>query len=232
MGDNSNAENNVNYVASFEELVETPFQGQTNALCWLRNLKGNFEEIVLKVELTENMATLDQDMLLRMDLSAEGQLARNILLQDLNLLQNLGASPIINVIHHYEKDEEPIVFPTDVYSFHVDSSPIPFDTFLCTYYGASSQIIANNKATQKVLIPAVRTELLTLYGKNDTGFEDFLIENCFDLHYQADEHAEPLDLAIGHLWRLAIQHPESKVPPCIHRAPIEKAGQKRLLLIC
>jgi hypothetical protein len=31
---------------------------------------------------------------------------------------------------------------------------------------------------------------------------------------------------------LAVDHPESQVPPCIHRAPKEKSGQNRLLMIC
>ena len=37
---------------------------------------------------------------------------------------------------------------------------------------------------------------------------------------------------LGHLWKLAIYHPESQVLPCVHRAPKEKIGQNRLLLIC
>jgi hypothetical protein len=37
---------------------------------------------------------------------------------------------------------------------------------------------------------------------------------------------------LGHLWKLAIDHPESPVLPFVHRAPKEKIGQNRLLLIC
>ena len=29
-----------------------------------------------------------------------------------------------------------------------------------------------------------------------------------------------------------VDHPESKVLPCVHRAPREKTGQTRLLMIC
>ena len=45
-------------------------------------------------------------------------------------------------------------------------------------------------------------------------------------------HAKIIQLGIGNLWKLAVDHPKMKVEPCIHRAPEEKSGQKRLLLIC
>jgi hypothetical protein len=117
-----------------------------------------------------------------------------------------------------------------VYSYHVDRSPIPGDTILCTYYGEPSEILPNSEVTQKILIPEIRAELKKLYDGTEEGFEDFLIENFFDLHYQAKPEAQGISLGIGHIWRLAIDHPESKVLPCVHRAPIEKT--KRLLLIC
>ena len=63
-------------------------------------------------------------------------------------------------------------------------------------------------------------------------FESLLSENFFDLHYQAKLNAHPISLGLGHLWRLAVDHPESKVPPCLHRAPKEISGQIRLLMIC
>jgi hypothetical protein len=44
--------------------------------------------------------------------------------------------------------------------------------------------------------------------------------------------AKPLRLGLGQLWRLAVDHPGSLVLPCIHRAPEEQPGEKRLLLIC
>jgi len=83
-----------------------------------------------------------------------------------------------------------------------------------------------------VLIPELLTELRELYGEDDGGFESFLIEHFFDLHYQAKPKAKPISLGLGHMWRLAIDHPESQVPPCIHRAPKEKVGQPRLMMIC
>jgi hypothetical protein len=84
---------------------------------------------------------------------------------------------------------------------------------------------------KKVLIPEIRAELKKLYVGPEEGFEDFLIENFFDLHYQLLPDAQPVSLGIGHMWRLAIDHPESKVLPCIHRAPKERSGERRLLLI-
>ena len=45
-------------------------------------------------------------------------------------------------------------------------------------------------------------------------------------------HSVPVRLGLGHLWRLAVDHPQQKVLPCIHRAPLEKEGEYRLLLIC
>ena len=67
-------------------------------------------------------------------------------------------------------------FPTDVYSFHVDSSPVPTNTFLCTYHGEPSDILPNSQAIQKILIPEIRNKLKKLYDGTDDGFEAFLTE--------------------------------------------------------
>jgi hypothetical protein len=143
-----------------------------------------------------------------------------------------GAAPTLNLIKSYERDDSFPFFPTDVYSFHVDSSPIPADTILCTYYGEPSEILPNSQAQQKVLVPEIRDELKKLYRGPEAGFELFLSENFFDLHYQAQSNALPIKLGLGHMCRLAIEHPKSNVLPCLHRAPVEKSGQPRLLLIC
>lgn len=222
----------IHCVTGFQELVSTPFYGEVNAMCWTRKLKGDFAEIVNKVELNGNMSELSEEQLSRLQLSADGQLAREILLNDLKALKAHGAAPILNLIRCYDRDDNVPFFPTDVYSFHVDRSPIPTDTFLCTYYGDSSEILPNAEAEQKVLIPEIRTELKKLYDGPDEGFEYFLTEHFFDLHYQAKPTARPVSLGLGHLWRLAIDHPERQVPPCVHRAPMEKSGQTRLMLIC
>lgn len=232
MIDLTHAENQIHCVTGFQELVSTLFHGQMNAICWTRELIGDFSEIVQKVAFNENMVELDPEELRELELSEQGNLAREILLHDLNVLKTHGAAPILNLIKHYERDDHFPFFPTDVYSFHADRSPIPVDTFLCTYSGASSELIPNAQAQQKVLIPEIRNELKKRYGGSDAGFEAFLSEYFFDLHYQMKPTAIPINLGLGYLWKLAVDHPESQVPPCIHRAPIEKTGETRLMLIC
>jgi len=222
----------IQVVTNFKDLVSTPLLGELNAVCWKRELHGDFSEIVNKIELNENMTIIEEDELRELQLSERGQLAREILLDDLRLLEAHGASPILNVIKNYEKDDSFPFFPTDVYSFHVDRSPIPVDTFLCTYYGEASEILLNSDAQQKVLIPEIRDELQKLYHGPAQDFEAFLSEHFFDLHYQAKSNTQPVNLGLGHIWRLATDHPGNKSLPCIHRAPEEKSGQKRLLLIC
>ena len=232
MIDVSHAENQIHCVTNFQDLVSSPFKGKINANCWTRNLIGDFSEIVKKVDQNENIAELNEEELRELNLSAQGQLARDILLNDLKLLKAHGASPILNLIKYYERDDIYPYFPTDVYSYHVDRSPVPTDTFLCTYYGTSSDILPNSQAIQKILVPEIREELKKLYGGADEGFESFLSEHFFDLHYQAKPEAHPVNLGLGHLWRLAVDYPNSEALPCVHRAPKEKTGQTRLLLIC
>ena len=225
-------ENQIREVSSFEALVTTPFKGEINAICWNRTLKGDFAEIVDKFEITENLEEIDLDQLRDLQVSEQGNLAREIILNDYQLLKNQGASPSLNIIEYYERDDIFPFFPTDVYSFHVDRSPIPTATFLCTYFGAASELISNAAAKQKVLIPEIRAELRKLFQGKEADFDAFLTENFFDLHYEVKDAARITNLGIGNLWRLAVDHPESGCLACIHRAPKEKIGEKRLLLIC
>lgn len=230
MNDLRQANHQIKCVKHFEDLFSTPFEGETNAICWTRDLVGDFEEIVNKVDLLEDMRVVSEEDLLELTLTKQGQKARETLLNDLHLLAAYGASPVLNIIKKYDRDHEFPFFPTDVYSYHVDRSPIPSDTILCTYYGDPSEILPNSEVTQKILIPEIRAELKKLYAGQEEGFDDFLIENFFDLHYQAKPEAQAINLGIGHIWRLAIDHPESTIMPCVHRAPLEKTN--RLLLIC
>jgi hypothetical protein len=225
-------ENQIYSVTNFQDFISTPFQGDINAMCWSRNLVGDFSEIIKKAETQEIITVLDAEDLLKLELSEQGQLALEIILNDYHLLKEHGASPTLNIIKYYERDEDHPFFPTDVYSFHVDRSPIPTQTILCTYYGESSDILPNSQAVQKILVPEIREELKKQFKGTDKEFESYLIDNFFDLHYQAKPDAQIINLGLGHLWRLAVDHPESKTLPCIHRAPKEKTGESRLLLIC
>lgn len=230
--DLSPLKNQIQKVSSFEALVATPFLGAMNAICWNRKLEGDFAEIVDKIEIIENLEEIDLNELRNLKLSQQGNLAREILLNDYESLKKFGASPSLNIIEYYERDDIFPFFPTDVYSFHVDRSPIPTATFLCTYFGAASELVSNFEAEQKVHVPEIRSEIQKLYDGNETNFDAFLAENFFDLHYQANPAAQIINLGIGNLWRLAVDHPDSPCLPCIHRAPKEKIGEKRLLLIC
>ncbi|MDG1333611.1 MAG: hypothetical protein P8P74_14840 [Crocinitomicaceae bacterium] len=226
----SSSERQILYAETFEDLISVSFQGNQNAACWSRNLSGDFSEIVDKIDFSENIMEVDLSDLCSLELSKNGQLAREILLSDMSLLKNHGASPVLNLIRHYDRDE--FFFPTDVYSYHVDRSPIPTSTFLCTYNGASSDILCNSQAEQKVLIPEIRAELKKLHDGSEESFEEFLSEHFFDLHYQSKVDAQPINLGTGHLWRLAVDHPNSESLPCVHRAPEENHGKVRLMLIC
>ena len=227
------ASNQIKYFNNLQDLLSTPFQGEVNAMCWDRILTGDFSEIIDKIDLREkNITELTVKTLRKLQLSESGQLAREILINDLLLFEAAGASPQLNIIRNYERDEELPFFPTDVYSFHIDRATIPSATFLCTYFGSTSEIIPNSEVTPKMLIPEIRAELKKLYDGEEKGFESFLIDNFFDLHYQVNPNANPISLGVGQMWKLAIDYPESPVLPCIHRAPSEKKGEPRLLLIC
>jgi len=224
--------NQVRVVTTFSELVNTTFQGEINAICWNRDLLGDFKEIVSKLELKENITEVSTADLLALQLSEKGILARDVILRDIQLLTDFGASPSLNLLKHYERDQDLDFISTDVYSYHVDRSPIETDTFLCTYHGAASDIISNDQVEQKILIPEIREKLKALHDGPEAEFETFLQEYFFDLHYQPKPNSEPVNLGSGHLWRLAVDHPTQQVLPCVHRAPVEKDGEYRLLLIC
>lgn len=222
----------VRVVSTFSELVYSDFLGEANAICWSRNLSGDFKEIVAKLDLKGNMTEVSVKDLLALQLSEQGHVAREIILKDMQLLTDYGASPSLNLLKCYERDDEFDFISTDVYSYHVDRSPIETDTFLCTYHGAASEILPNDQVEQKILIPEIREQLKQLHDGPETEFEAFLEEYFFDLHYRAKADVKPVNLGTGNLWRLAVDHPAQQVLPCVHRAPVENDGEYRLLLIC
>lgn len=226
------AVNHIKVVSSFDDLVLTPFQYSINAICWQRDLKGDFAEIVSKLNAQDNITIIDACDLESLELSDAGALARERIVKDLQLLREEGADPVLNLIKNYQKDTKVPFFPTDVYSFHVDRAPLPIATYLCTYYGASSEIIANEDALRKIDIPEIRAELRKNFSGTESEFEAYLVEHFFDLHYQPKPEATPTVLGQGHIWRLAVDCEGSNVLPCVHRAPFEKEGEFRLLLIC
>ncbi|MCB1276456.1 hypothetical protein [Prosthecobacter sp.] len=220
-------------VDSFEELVTTPLGNGINALCWRRTLPGDFEEIVQKLKVGRGITSIDDEQLRALELSTAGHVAREILLQDLKLLRDHDLQPSLDCVNGYLHDVQAGPMRTDVQSFHVDSATVEADTYLCTYFGASSEGLPNGEAVRRADIPETRAALLKLYGgEDDDGFREFLNEHFYDLHYAPLPYAWPFSFGVGHLWRIATEWPGSPVPPCIHRAPDTVAGAlPRLLLI-
>jgi hypothetical protein len=224
----------VRIVSSFTALANTPFADGVNALCWPRTLPGDFGEIIslLPASQSDGIVVLDEARLLALPLSSPGRAAADVMIGDLKLLRDRNLDPVLNCIHGYPRDESPGPVPTDVFSFHADSAPVPADTWLCTYYGAPSEGLVNEQARRRIDIPETRAALLAEYGgADDDGFQDFLHENCYDLHYAPAADARPYSFGLYNLWRIAVDYPESPVPPCVHRAPATVPGEPRLLLI-
>jgi hypothetical protein len=155
------------------------------------------------------------------------------MLADRARLEAMDLLPELNAVHGHVREpcDEPV--NTEVYSFHVDSATVPADTWLCTYHGASSEGLSNEEAVRKVDLPETRAALLADYGgADDEGFREWLNDHCYDLHYTPLPGAKPYVFGVGHLWRIATEHPGCAVPPCIHRAPETRPGDvTRLLLI-
>lgn len=225
----------IKFVSSFDELLGTRFGGGVNALCWRRVLEGDFSEVATQITSSDDIVTLDPETLqaLAPSLSARGRAAVDTLVGDLGALRSAGLSPVLDCIQRYPRDEESGVVPTDVYSFHADSAPVEADTYLCSYTESSSEGLRNCDALKCVEVPETRAKLLELHGGAEgPEFEEFLRENCYDLHYCARAGARSFSFGLGNLWRIAIDYPGSPVPPCVHRAPDTVPGRPpRLLLI-
>ncbi|HEX3134899.1 MAG TPA: hypothetical protein VHX44_15135 [Planctomycetota bacterium] len=179
------------------------------------------------------MITLDPDMLRTLPLSPARHIARECMLADFYLLRDRNLAPVLNCVYAYPRDERLGPIATDVFSFHVDSAPCETDTWLCTYHGQASEGLCNEEAQRRIEIPPTRAALLATFGgADDAGFQEFLTEYAYDLHYVARPHARPYCFGIGNLWRIATAYPGCPVPPSIHRAPPTRPGDSpRLLLI-
>lgn len=226
----------IKVVASFEELASTSFTDGINALCWPRVLPGDFGEVVTQLQAAKGITTIDDERLLSLDLSAQGIIARDLLLEDQQRLRALDLAPVLDCINGYQhEDDEPDgdPVPTHVQSFHADSATIQADTWLCTYFGPSSEGLRNDQTRKRIDVLETRAELLRLYGgADDDGFLEFLNEHYYDLHYVAQPGAEVFTFGLHNLWRVAIEYPDCPVPPCVHRAPVTVPGlPPRLLLI-
>jgi hypothetical protein len=175
---------------------------------------------------------VERSDLLALSLSAEGGIAREIMLGDLALLRSADLTPVLDCITGSEREPAEGAFHTDVYSFHADSATAPADTYMCTYVGACSEVLRNDEAMRRADVPETRAELLALYGgSDDEGFREFLNENFYDLHYIPLSLARPFSLGLHNLWRIALEYPGSPVRPCIHRAPITAPGMPSRLLM-
>jgi hypothetical protein len=220
-------------VQSFDELLQRPLRCGTNALCWPRTLDGDFGEVARLLAPAEGVCVVDADLLGALSLSAAGRTAADAMLDDVRRLDALGRDPVLNCITGYPRDERGLPIATDVMSFHADRAPVEVDTWLCTYWGESSEGLDNDDARRIVDAPAIRAALLAVWGgDDDDGFTDFIRDGSFDLHYAGVDDAI-FSFGVGNLWRIAVEWPGCPVPPCLHRAPRTLPGDEpRLLLIC
>lgn len=223
----------VRYVSSFEELVSTPFEGKVNALCWSRELDGDFDEIVSVIGELDEITTLEEDDLESLQLSPAGSVARRRMIADLALLKAAGLAPSLDCIPGYPRSSPEGLVPVDVYDFHADSATVLADTYLCSYAGPCSEGVRNEDAIRYVDLPEIRAKVLEEFGGlDDASFRDYLRERFYDLHYAQREGAKPYSFGSGNIWKIATQCPDSPVLPCIHRAPTTATGAPpRLLLI-
>lgn len=264
----------IKRVHSFEELISTPFADGVNALCWARELPGDFAAVAARIAMAAaggqgadsgdsgdrknvvedgveeeddgegedsgGILGLDAEFLESLELDAGGKTAVGVMLEDFRRLRELGLQPELNAIRAYPRDTAAELgeggVRTDVYSWHADSATTEADTWLCTYFGACSEGLANEEARRVVDFPERRAALLREFGGEDAvegeEFREFLNENCYDLHYLALPGASPIVFGVGNMWRIAVEYPGCPVPPCVHRAPETEPGDPpRLLLI-
>ena len=88
----------VRVVDSFDALITSAFANDCNALCWKRDLSGNFDEILRGLEPAGGIVPVDEDWLRDADLSPAGRAAARTILEDLRQLREAGPDPEVNVI--------------------------------------------------------------------------------------------------------------------------------------
>jgi hypothetical protein len=222
----------VRIVDSFEKLVTTRFTGAVNALCWPRELAGDYAEIEQCLPAVDDITSIDEEDLRGLKLSPAGALARDQLIRDQRLLTSHSLDPSLDIVPATEPDLQAAPIRTDVGDWHVDSATVEADTYLCSYLGLSTEGIRNEDATCQVDVPSTRETLRQIYGgADDAAFRAHLSKRFYDLHYANSSHARIYSFGSGHLWRIATQYPGSPVPPCIHRAPASSADRSRRLLL-
>jgi hypothetical protein len=238
----------IKVVRSFEDLVSARFEDGVNAISWPRELSGDYREVVERLGLGVGITTIEEGRLEALlsgegSLSEAGRVAVEVMREDLRRLRELGLEPVLDGVNGYaprgaeggdeEMDAGEAVVRTDVCSWHVDSATCEADTWLCTYFGRSSEGLRSEEAIRRVDVPETRAELLRCYGgEDDEGFLEYLNDHYYDLHYVPVEGARGWSFGAGNLWRVATAYPGCAVPACIHRAPDPVAGElPRLLLI-
>ena len=221
----------VRVVDSFEALLRAPFAGACNAVCWRRELSGDFDELVQRLPAGEGVTAIDESELAALPVRGPAAEAVASLLADLRRLREAGQAPELDVVERYARDPDELL-PRDVHSFHVDTADAPTDTYLCCYSGAPSEGLDFAEAERCIDVPSIRAALLDRFGgEDDPAFAAHLRARHFDLHYRPLPGARPFSMGLGHLWRLAVRYPQSPVPACIHRAPPSRPGAPRRLLL-
>ena len=222
----------VGIVGSFDELVSTPFSVKVNALCWPRQLSGDFADIERNLPEIDGITTLDEEDLLGLKLSSSGKIARDQLINDQRLLTGQGLQPSLDLVPSDPPNLDQGPVRTDVGDWHVDSATIEADTYLCSYFGAATEGVLNADVTCQTEIPATREILRQIYGgEDDPEFTIYLTEKFYDLHYALQPEARIFSFGTGHLWRIATKYPGSPALPSVHRAPTTTADQPRRLLL-
>ena len=228
-------------VDSFAALAAVRFRAGVNAACWPRDLGGDFGQVVAALEAAlpaaptagDGVVSIDDAELAALSLDDDGALAVQAIQRDLRALASLGLEPELSLVRAYPRADRDAVIATDVCSWHVDRAPHELDTWLCTYHGAPSLGLPYDQARAFIDEPACRARLRAEFGGDEgDAFDDYLREHSYDLHYAPIAGARAWSFGVGNLWRIATAWPGSPVPPCIHRAPDDIPGQRRLLLIC